>query len=248
MISNQLALKPFMTRLAQREGMSYSEMLTTQANGLKDVPEDQFVNDPQVKGSGDFARSLNLKASDLAEVRGDLAKVGLNARVSEGMINMMAVTAMAMEPGVAVGLDGAMRLVALGEKPLDNSAVKDGKLDLQPALEHMATEMKTDVASMLKEAAAEAKTAKPEDVAAPRIDDLIKTASVFPVTAGSLEKLADTFKQEGLSDRQTDAMVSTLVLGAIGYEPTFRPGLNQIFGVLMQQQEPMKESALEAVA
>ena len=181
MTSNQIALKPFVTRLAQREGMSYEQMVQTQAAGLAEVPEDQFTQDAQVRGSADLARGLNLKASDVAEMKADFARAGVKPRVIDGIVSMMAVTALALEPTAAVGLDSAMRLLLMDEKPLPASAVQDGRLDLQPAMARIAQELGTDVPGLLARTAEEYKAATPEQLGGERIDAILKTASIFPV-------------------------------------------------------------------
>ena len=248
MISNQIALKPFMGRLAQREGQSYDQMVQTQGQGMASIPEDQFLNDPQVKGSEDFAKGLRLKASDIAEMQADFGKQGVNTKLTTALVNMMAVTAMALEPSTAAGLDGAMRLLLMGEKPLENSAVQNGEIAIKPSMERIAKELDTDVSGMLKQVAAEYKSASPEDVAKgqARMDATIKTASVFNVAPGEVAELQDTLKKEGLDDKQSEALISGLVVNAVAYEPTFRAGLDQIFGLQYRQEKPMTESAFEA--
>ncbi|MBS2037080.1 hypothetical protein JST97_18980 [bacterium] len=247
---NQIALKPFVGRLAQREGMSYDQLIKGTASELAQVPAEAFTQSPEVKGSTDMAALLRVKSTDMNELKGDLTTAGVSPEVAQGYANMMVVTALAMDPCAAVGLDGVMRILMSNEKPLGQSAVENGQLNLAPSLNHLAEQMGQDLTSLLKEAAKDCKEAKPSESDLARVANTTKIASAFRVNSSEIEKLQGTLSEEGLNAQQSEALISGLVLNAVAFEPTLRKGLDQMTGLAMQEayqgRKPMTESSIVA--
>ena len=244
MNANQIAFKPFVTRLAQREGMSYDQMIQSQGSQLASVPVEEFVGSKDVQGSNDFARVVRAQSSDIQQMQAELTQIGVNPKVAEGYANMMLVTALALDPCTATGLDSAMRMLLLDEKPLETSAVQSGQLNLQPALDKLTQEMGTDLPTLLSQAAQEYKEATPEQLGSPKLADQTRLASIFQVNPGDICQLQDSLSKEGLTEQQSDGIISGLVLSAVAFEPSLRPGLHQIASLIMRDEKPMAESAI----
>lgn len=245
---NQIALKPFLGRVAQREGQSYESLMKSAASDLASLNADEFLSSPEAQANQGLGRVLRVSAADAQEITADFTAQKVDLRVTGAFIAGMATTALAMDPGTALGLDGAMRLLMMGEKPLAESSVKDDQLTLQPSLQQVAGQLETDVPGLLKQAAGEYK-AHPEFDAdsKKRADAAISTASVIKLNDAEVGSLRSTLAQEGLNDYQQDALISGLVMNAVAYEPTFRAGLDGIFGMYYRNEKPFEESSFQPV-
>lgn len=241
MTLNQIALKPFLNRVAQREGQSYEAIMQSAASDLSQMSADEFLSMPETKANVDLGRVLRVDSSDVK-------LEGVDPRITSAFIAGMATTALAMDPGTAMALDGPMRLLMMGEKPLDESSIKNDQLTLQPSLQKIAQQMETDVPGLLSQAASEYKShpdfAEREKAQA---DAAIATASVIKLDAAEVGQLKDTLGKEGLNDYQQEALIGGLVMNAVAYEPAFRPALDGIFGMYYRGDKPMEESSYTPV-
>lgn len=245
MISQQIAIKPFLGRIAEREKTSYADMLKSAAQDMAALPVEEFLSSKEAKSAQDMGQLLRINAQ---EVQSELAQQNVDPRVATFFVQNMAITALAMEPGTAVALDGAMRLLMMGEKPLAESSVKEGQLQLAPSLEHVAGQMGTDVNGLLLQVTEEYK-AHPELDAnqKARLDSTINTASVFQLNPSEVGQLQERLAQHGVTGYQSDAIVSSLVMNAVAYEPTLRSGLDGIFGIYYRGEKPLAESSYQPV-
>jgi hypothetical protein len=247
MISNQIALKPFLQKVATADRMSYPEMIKGAAQDAASQPVEEFLQDKQVQGMADFAKVLRVNASQVAEVQADLAAEKVDPRMATVFINNMVITAFAMEPGSAVALDGAMRLIMMGEEPLSQSAVEDGTLKLSPGVARSSQQMELGENGMVSFLAENFKeNPVPDERAQFQIDSSKKLASVLRLDEKEVEQYRTQFAQQGLNSEQSEGALGLLVMNAVAQEPTFRNTLgNGIAMIQMRQPEGLGESFFE---
>lgn len=246
MISSQIALKPFIGRLAAREGTDYDGLINGQAQEMAAVTNpDEFLQDAHLKSALSLTSAVRVAPADTQEIQGTLSSAGVDARLSQAFTSNLAVMAMALDPICSLGLDGAMRMLMTGEKALPESAVVNGELKLQPALEFTAKAMDTDANGLVTMLAEEYK-AHPEmkENEKARADAALKTASLFRVDSSEMQGLESKLAAQGLNAEQTQYAVSGLVMNAIGMEPTFRGALDSMFALAYRGEKPMAESSI----
>lgn len=243
MISNQIALKPFIASAAAQANLSVPAFYDKAVEELKSPGTEEFISSPEFQQPLILSQALRVKSSDQAEMIGEFSNRGVDAKTATAFAQQMTIGALASQPGIAAGLDGCFRLLMMDEKPLANTTVNaDHQISIKPALEAATQAMGTDVDGFIAQAAEEYKS-NPQAANDPNLAAGKEAASVFQPVPSEVQEFQAKFAAQGLPAEASDALISGLVLNAVAYEPTFRPGLNTVFGQLMQQQQGGSPSA-----
>lgn len=247
MKAQQIALKPFLHSLASRGQKTYGELLDQQA--LQSVDHgDRFLSSPFVRGNIQLASVLRANSAQVEEIHQELEARNANPRATQSFISAMLVTALALDPLAAAGLDTCAQIIQCEEPPLEKSCIENGELTLGPALQRIAREVDTDVAGMLGEAAQAILTNPVNQITRHRDEASIATASIFRVKAEDVQELQATLEQSGLNPLQRDALASRLILSAAAYEPTLRTGFQQVLNLYLRNERPMQQSVFQQMA
>lgn len=246
MITNQICLKPYVAREAANAKLSVPAFYDKAAQELASPDADALVQGEEFQSTLNLTRSLRIKEADLKEVTSELTQRGVSAKVAEGMARQMVLGAMALQPGMAAGLNQVFALLTISDDKMTQSAVNDAQeFSVKPGLEKLAGQMDTNMEGLLAQFS-EGYT-QPGAVTDPKIQGNVLAASVFRPIGSEVSELESKFASQGLSPEASAALVSGLVLSAASLEPNFQAGLNQTLSILMTDDSKNTQNFFEKV-
>lgn len=185
-----------------------------------------------------FAGLVRVPEQEAQAIQSGFEAAGVKPNVATAIVASAVLAALGSDPATAVGIDGAMRILMLGDKPTASGITPEG-LSVKPFLEFSAAQIGSSVEDYLAEGAASLKQATPEELADARCVSTHQVASVIRAKESDISELRSQFSALGVAPELSQFAIDGLIVGAFVTDPAGGEAINALLAPSMMGEKPI---------